>query len=126
MRLDEEIGEPSGVVGEPVHPGDPRFPRVAEVLIDKGDDSDMDVLIVRTGDGRWWAQYDDGPGVFVADSASELAGSLWKGGDCPVWVGEALHRVGWLRLDDDALRHADEESWRQLDPLGTSVLAERP
>jgi hypothetical protein len=114
-------------VGEAISPDHPHSPRIAEILIDKRDDGDRDVRIVRTTDGLWRAEHDDladGETV-VAGTAEGLAAALWGDGRCPYFVAEALFRVGWLTLDRARLGAADLRNWRRADPLGTSVLPDR-
>jgi hypothetical protein len=108
-------------VGEPIYPEDPASPTISEILIDKDDDSDMDVTIVRTSDGKWLADFDDSPvdGFIVADTAKELATRLWHEGRNYVWVAEAMFRIGWLTLNRENLRKADTHGWRQRDLLGS-------
>lgn len=107
-------------LGARIDPENPDSPTVSEVLINKTEDSDMCVVIVRASNGKWFADYDDGPEVIVADSAQELAAHLWRSGECNIWVAEALFRIGWLTLDVMNLKLADLINWRQPDPLGDS------
>jgi hypothetical protein len=113
-------------VGEPIYPEDPASPTVTEILIDKHDDSDMNVTIIRASDGRWMADFDDSDvdGFIVADTAEELATRLWHEGRNCVWVAEAMYRIGWLTLNRENLRKADTHGWRQRDLLAPVCLAE--
>lgn len=109
-------------IGTPFDPETPDSPIVGEVLIDKHDDHDRDVLIVRTTHGQWLARHDNTDETIEADSAQELAELLWDGGRCPYFIAEALFRIGWLTLDVVNLKLADVVGWRQADPLRTSRL----
>ena len=102
-------------VGSRVDPDDSTSATINEVLVDKRDDSDQDVVIARASDGTWVADFTDAPELMVAYSAKALAERLWSDGQCPTGVVEALYRIGWLCLNRENLNLADEQGWRQRD-----------